>query len=159
LQSQDQTFQRGESALERGLRLTLQTNDLAAAKTRDELDRGLQREVNNNNMTINQANYYSRVVGGIWDGTIPLVAWASLLRAAGLDPAKYPAPPEKPSSSKDNPDTSSSPPRQENPPPANTLQNYTTGTRFNIRGVIYTLDASGRLIDPSGRVYNYTNAE
>ena len=163
LQREDQTFRAGESQLERNLRLTLQTNDLAAAKTQGELDRALQREINNNNMTINQANYYSRLVGGIWDGTIPLVSWASLLRAAGLDPAKYPAPPEKPSSSKDtpppNPDTSGAPPRQENPPPANTLQNYTTGTRFNIRGVIYTLDASGRLIDPSGRVYNYTNAE
>jgi hypothetical protein len=162
LQSQDQAFQKGESALERGLRLQLQTNDLAQAKSQAELDRALQREVNNNTMTINQANYYSRVVGGVWDGTIPLEAWDTLLRAAGLDPAKYPAPSVRPSSSNTPPpntDTSGNPPRQENPPPAATLQNYTTGTRFNIRGVIYTLDSSGRLIDPSGRVYNYSSAE
>ena len=56
-------------------------------------------------------------------------------------------------------DTTGDPPRRENPPPADTLQNYTPGTRFNIRGVIYTIDDSGRLIDPSGRQYNYSNAE
>jgi hypothetical protein len=112
---------------------------------------------------LNQGIALGNVSQRIYDGTLPLESWDVLLVALGLDPAKYPRPRVKDTgkdTDKDpNKDTSGDPPRRESAPPAATLQNYTTGTRFNIRGVIYTLDASGRLIDPSGRVYNYTNDE
>jgi hypothetical protein len=111
LQSQDQTFQRGESALERQLRLQLQTNDLAAAKTRDELDRGLQREIANGNLTINQGNAYRDIVLGMWNGTLNIESWETLLRSIGItDFTKYPRPQVRPSSSNNDPniDTSTS---------------------------------------------------
>jgi hypothetical protein len=164
MQREDQTFRAGESQLERNLRLRLQSNDIRSQEEIAKLDRGLRDKIASGELTLNQGIAYRQIVSGIWDGTLNIESWETLLRSIGItDFTKYPRPPVRPSSSKDtpppNPDTSGAPPRQENPPPANTLQNYTTGTRFNIRGVIYTLDASGRLIDPSGRVYNYTNAE
>ena len=97
----------------------------------------------------------------MWNGTLNIESWETLLRSIGItDFTKYPRPPvQPPKTDTTNPNPTGNPLRQENPPPAATLQNYTTGTRFNIRGVIYTLDSSGRLIDPSGRVYNYSSAE
>jgi hypothetical protein len=159
---EDQTFRAGESALERQLRLSLQKNDITAQADLARLDRDLRSQIASGELTLNQGIAVSNIAQRIFDGTLPIEAWETLLRSLGIDPAKYPKPTVNPNNKTTTtttntpPDTSGNPPRQETPPPANTLQNYTPGTQFNIRGVIYTLDSSGRLFDSFGRQYNYS---
>ena len=163
MQREDQTFRAGESELERRIRLQLQGNDIRSQEEIARLDRGLRDKIASGELTLNQGIALGNISQRIYDGTLPIESWDTLLIGLGLDPKKFPRPPVNPNLDKKKDtsptDTTGNPPRQENPPPADTLQNYTPGTRFNIRGVIYTLDASGRLIDPSGRQYNYSNAE
>lgn len=146
----------------------IQRDQLGEEKRRnDVLDR-----VQTGQLTLAQGGAVSQLISDIYAGRVPAYAWESTLRALGLNPANFTGlkPEAKVTTTtttttttpgKDDPNNPANviPPRQETAPPATTLSNYTTGTRFNIRGVIYTLDSSGRLIDPFGKQYNYPNDE
>ena len=144
--------------------LALSTDELAEQIRRNEvLDRTQTGE-----LTLRQGIAVNELLSDIYEGRAPAYAWETTLRALGLKPAdfvsikpeaKAPATPPVTTTTDPNNPANSIPPRKETAPPATTLSNYTTGTRFNIRGVIYTLDSSGRLIDPFGKQYNYSNDE
>ena len=92
MQREDQTFRAGESALERQLRLSLQKNDIQAQADLARLDRDLRSQIATGELTLNQGIAVSNIAQRIFDGTLPIEAWETLLRSLGIDPAKYPKP-------------------------------------------------------------------
>ena len=92
MQREDQTFRAGESALERQLRLSLQANDIKAQADLAKLDRDLRSQIASGELTLNQGIAVSNIAQRIFDGTLPIEAWDTLLRSLGIDPAKYPKP-------------------------------------------------------------------
>jgi hypothetical protein len=139
-----------------------QRDQLGEDKRRNDLLDKVQR----GELTLRQGTAVNQLLSDIYGGRVPAEAWEATLRALGLNPADFVG--IKPAAKVTTTTTTTTtdpnnpaniPPRQETAPPANTLLNSTPGTRFNIRGVIYTLDQSGRLIDPFGNQYNYSNDE
>jgi hypothetical protein len=108
MQREDQTFRAGESQLERQIRLQLQGNEIRSQEEIARLDRGLRDKIASGELTLSQGIAISNISRSIFDGTLPLEAWDTLLAALGLDPKNFPRPPVRPSSAA--PPATSTPP-------------------------------------------------
>ena len=92
MQREEQTFRAGESQLERDIRLRLQGNEIRSQEEIAKLDRGLRDKIASGELTLSQGIALGNISQRIYDGTLPLEAWDTLLAALGLDPKKYPRP-------------------------------------------------------------------